>query len=85
MQEPGSSPDLLMVQDCTEQYAPAISDDKRPALLADQPQNVALIYSSSEFPPFALLPIGSKVEDVTVHIQQEVVLCRWLLQVSLCL
>ena len=54
-------------------------------LLADQPQNVALIYSSSEFPPFALLPIGSKVEDVTVHIQQEVVLCRWLLQVSLCL
>ena len=36
VQETGSSPDLLMVQDCTEQYALAISDDKLRALLADQ-------------------------------------------------
>ena len=34
VQEPGSSPDLLMVQDCTEQYALAASDDKFRALAA---------------------------------------------------
>ena len=55
VQEPGSSPDLLRVQDCTEQFALAISDDKLRALLADQPQNFALIFSISEVPPFALL------------------------------
>ena len=44
VQEPGSSPDLLMMQDCTEQYALAISDDKLRALLADQPQNLAPIH-----------------------------------------
>ena len=55
MQEPGSSPDLLMVQDCTEQHALAISDDKLRALLADQPQYVALIFSTTEVPPFVLL------------------------------
>ena len=47
VQEPGSSPDLLMVQDCTEQYALATSDDKLRALLADQPQNFALIITGS--------------------------------------
>ena len=48
VQEPGSSPDLLMEQDCTEQYAFAISDDKLRPLLADQAQNLALIFLISE-------------------------------------
>ena len=47
VQEPGSSPDLLMVQDCTEQYAFATSNDKLRVLLADQPQNFALIFPSA--------------------------------------
>ena len=51
MQEPGSSSDLLMVQDCTEQYALAISDDKLRALLADQPQYFAPIFSITEPSP----------------------------------
>ena len=36
VQDPGSSPDLLMVQHCTEQYALAMSNDKLRVLLADQ-------------------------------------------------
>ena len=44
VQEPASSLDLLMVQDCTEQYSLAASDDKFRALLADQPQIFALIF-----------------------------------------
>ena len=78
VQEPGSSPDLLMVQDCTEQYAFATSDDKLRVLLADQPQNFALILTISEVPPVALLRSGSKVKDATIHIQQEVILFQWL-------
>ena len=74
VQEPGSSPDLLMVQDCTDQYAFATSDDKLRVLLADEPQNFALIFPISEVPPVALLRSGSKVKDATIHIQQEVVL-----------
>ena len=54
VQEPCSSLDLLMAQDCTKQYALAISNDKR-ALLADQPQYSALISSITKVPPFALL------------------------------
>ena len=78
VQEPGSSPDLLMVQDCTEQFAFATSDDKLRVLLADQPQNFALIFKISEVPPVALLRSGSKVKDATVYILQEVVLFQWL-------
>ena len=78
VQEPGSSPDLLMVQDCTEQYAFATSDDKLRVLLAEQPQNFALIFTISEVPPVALLRSGSKAKDATIHIQQEVVLFQWL-------
>ena len=55
VQEPGSSPVLLMVQDCTEQYALAIFNDKLRALLADQPQYFALIFWIIEVPPFTLL------------------------------
>ena len=55
VQEPGSSPVLLMAQDCTEQYALAISNDKLRALLADQPQYFALIFWIIEVPPFTLL------------------------------
>ena len=77
-QETGSPPDLLMVRDCTEQCLLATSDDKLRALLADQPQNFALICSISEVPPFALLRSGSKVKDATVHIRQEVVFFQWL-------
>ena len=55
VQEPGSSPDLLRVQDCTEQYALAISNDKLRALLADQPQYFGLIFSITMAPLFALL------------------------------
>ena len=76
VQEPSSSPDLLMVQDCAEQLALATSDDKLRALLADQRQNFALIFSITEVPPFALLRSGLKVEDATIHIRQEVVLCQ---------
>ena len=68
-QEPGSSPDLLMVQDCTEQRAFATSDE---------PQKFALIFKISEVPPVALLRSGSKAKDATIHIQQEVVLFQWL-------
>ena len=78
VQEPSSSPDLFMVQDCTEQNAFATSDDKLRVLLADQPQNFALIFTISEVPPVALLRTGSKVKDATIHIQQEVILCQWL-------
>ena len=78
VQEPGSSPYLLFVQDCAEQCALAISDDKLQALPADQPQHFALIFSISEVPPFALLRSGSKVQDATAHIRQNVVLCQWL-------
>ena len=67
-----------MVEYCTEQYALAISDQRLRALLADQPQNFALIFSISEVPPFALLRVGSKVTDVTLHIRRGIVLCRWL-------
>ena len=42
-----------MVQDCTEQYAFATSDDKLRVLLAGQPQNFALILTISEVPPVA--------------------------------
>ena len=73
VQEPGSSPALLMVQDCTELYAPAISNDKLRVLIADQPLYFALIFSIIEVPPFALLRSGSKVKNATVHIGQEVV------------
>ena len=66
VQEPGSSRDLLMIQDCTEQFTLAASDDKLRAHLADQPQNFALIFSISDVPPFVLLRIGSKVKDVTL-------------------
>ena len=38
VQEPGSCPGLFMVQDCTEEYGLAISDDKLRVLLADQPK-----------------------------------------------
>ena len=69
VQEPSSSPDLLMVQDCTEQYALTISDDMVWALLADQPQCFPLIFSIAEVPPFALVLSGSKVKDVTLHIR----------------
>ena len=72
VQEPGSSPDLLMVQDYTEQHAHAISDDKLRALLADQPQYFTLIFWIA---PFALLRSGSKVKDVSLHIRREVALC----------
>ena len=75
VQEPGSSPDLLMQQ---EQYALAISNDKLRACLADQPQYFALIFSITEVPPFALLRSGSEVKDATVHIRQGVVFCQWL-------
>ena len=78
VQEPGSSPDLLMVQDCTEQHAFAASDDKLWVLLADEPQFSALILWIAEVPPFALLRSGSKVKDATIHIRQEVVLFQWL-------
>ena len=60
VQEQRSSPDLLMVQDCTEQHALAISDDMLRALLPDQPLNFALICSIFEVPPFALLRVGSR-------------------------
>ena len=76
VQEPGSSP--VMVQDCQEQYALAISDGKLRALLADQPQNFALIFSITEVPTFAFMRVGSKVKDVTLHIRRGVVLCWWL-------
>ena len=66
VQEPGSSPDLLMVQDSTEQYALAASDDNFRALLAYQPQHFALIFSISEVPLLALLRSGSKVKNVTL-------------------
>ena len=72
VQELGSSPDLLMVQDCTEQCAPAISYDKLRALLANQPQYFSVMFSITEDPPFALPRKGSKVKDATVHIRQEV-------------
>ena len=75
VQEPGSSPDLVMVQDCTEQYALATSDERLRAFLADQPQYFALIFWIAEVPPFALLRSGSKVKDVTLRIPREVVLC----------
>ena len=78
VQEPGSSPDLLMVQVFTEQYAIATSDDKLRVLLANQPQNFALIFPITEVPPVALLRSGSKVKDATIHIRQEVVLFQWL-------
>ena len=74
VQEPGSSLDLLTVQDCTEQYALAMSDDKLRALLADQPT-----IFRADVPPFAWLRSGSTVKDVTLHIWREVVLCWWLL------
>ena len=44
VREPGSSPDLLMVQSCTAQYGLAVSDDKLRVLFADQPPNIALIF-----------------------------------------
>ena len=78
VQKPGSSPDLLMVQDCTEQSALAMSYDKLRALLANQPQCFALTFSITEIPPFALLRSGSKVMDATVHIRQEIFFCKWL-------
>ena len=55
VQEPGSSPDLLRVQDCSEQDALAVSNDTLRALLADQPQYLALIFSITKAPLFALL------------------------------
>ena len=60
MQEPGSSSDLLMVQDCTEQYAHAISDDKHRALLADLPQYFALIFRSLRFHLLACCELGRR-------------------------
>ena len=78
VEEPGSSPDLLVVQDCAEQHALARSNDKLRALLADHPSYFALIFSITEVPPFALLRSGSKVKDATVHIRQEVIFCWWL-------
>ena len=67
-----------MVQDCTQQHAFATSDDKLRVLIADQPQNFALIFTISEVPPVAFLRTGSKVKNATIHIQQEVILCQWL-------
>ena len=78
VEEPGSSPDLLMVQDFTEQCALATSDDKLRVLLAGQPQIFSLIFTISEVPPFALLRSRSKVKDANIHTRQEVVLCQWL-------
>ena len=66
VQEPSPSPDLLMVQDCTEQNALAAFDDKFRAVVAYQPQNFALIFSISEVPLLALLRSGSKVKNVTL-------------------
>ena len=62
VQEPSSSPDLLIVQDCTKQFALAISVDKLRALVAYQPQNFSLICFISEVSLLALLRSGSKVE-----------------------
>ena len=78
VQEPGSCPRLLGVQDCREQHALTISDDKLRALLADQPLFFALIFWIAEVPPFALLRRGSKVKDVTFRTWREVTLCKWL-------
>ena len=78
LQEPSSLPDLLVVQDFTKQNAPAISDDKLRALLTDQAQNFALIFTITEAPLVALLRIRSKIKDATVHIQREAVHCQWL-------
>ena len=52
---PGSSLDLLMVQDCSEQYALAASDDKFRELHADPPEHFALTFSISDVPHLALL------------------------------
>ena len=82
VQEPGSSPDLLMVHDCTEQDAHTRSDDKLRALLANQPICFALIFWVAEVPPFALLRSGSKVKNVTLHTPREVTLCWWPLLVA---
>ena len=92
VQEPTSSPDLFMVQNCTEQKALAVSNDKLRALVADHTQYFALIFSITEVPLFALLRSGSNVKDATVHIWQEFVFCQCLRlfssmsqpQVSLC-
>ena len=78
VQELCSSPDPLVVQDCREQHALAISGDKRWALHSVQSQNFDLILSTAEVPPNALLWNVSKVTDVTSHIRREVVLCWWL-------
>ena len=58
VQEPCSSPDLLRVQDRTEQYALAATDDKFRALLVDQPQIFALIFSIARVPPRALTRVA---------------------------
>ena len=78
VQDSGSFPDFIMAQNCTEQNAFSMSNDKLRIFFADQPQYFALIFSITEIPPFALLRSGSKVKDATVHIRQEVVFCQWL-------
>ena len=78
MEKPGSSLDVFMVHNCTEQFAFATFDGKLRVLIADQPQKFALIFTISEVPPVALLRGGSKVKDATIHIHQEVVLFQWL-------
>ena len=85
VQEPGSPPDLLMVQDCTEQYAFAISDDKLRALLADQPQFFALIFTITEVPSFCLLPCFPPFTSSKKSSSASGSICSMsLLQVSLC-
>ena len=60
VQEPGSSPDLLMVQDCTEWYALATSDDKPRALLEEQPQKFTMIFRSLRFHHLPCCELGRR-------------------------
>ena len=56
VQKSDSSSDLLMVLNCTEQFALIIPDDKLRTLLADKSQNLWLIFAVSEIPSFSLSP-----------------------------